>query len=562
MPRASQSIAFANFGDVGDRHPRWNRWDFGWNQTCSTRLVAFAFDWRIGSWIVLTQLVACAEPPVADELVHSQVLTVQLPMPDGPKRIDILFVIDDSASMAEEQAHLAANFHAFIDVLEDPEVEADYRIAVTTTDSGNPRCDDARAERGALVLEPCTRRLDDFVRGDIDVRDTACKDICTLTDAQLEILATTTDHDSTAQPRPWLENIGGKTNVPDGVDVADAFACLGPQGIGGCDFQAPLESMHLALDRMLDVGDPAYGFLRKDAFTMIVFVTDGHDCSHAEADIFSPGATEAVCWDAGVECFGDPSGYDACEPVGAALHPIERYVERLQAREDGVRELVPNYEAVVAVVAGVGPDGDMHLAEADDPEFQEAHGIGPGCIAQGGISALPPVRLAEFAEAFTPDNVFSICNPDYTPALQAIAEKIRDQIRPACFTGCVVDSDRSTEVIEPDCFVEQRVPGREGERMTECERDSDGSYVIDLDTMDYTMPPGENACYAMLVDPGGQTIDFADDTSPECEDFDYNLEFKISRRPGFPAPGGTAIFATCVVSNQPQIDCPNLGTRD
>jgi Mg-chelatase subunit ChlD len=34
------------------------------------------------------------------------------------KDVDILFVIDNSGSMAEEQALLSANFKAFIDVLE------------------------------------------------------------------------------------------------------------------------------------------------------------------------------------------------------------------------------------------------------------------------------------------------------------------------------------------------------------------------------------------------------------------------------------------------------------
>lgn len=45
---------------------------------------------------------------------------------------DVLFVVDDSASMAEEQENLSANFGAFLELLGD--TTADFRIGVTTTD--------------------------------------------------------------------------------------------------------------------------------------------------------------------------------------------------------------------------------------------------------------------------------------------------------------------------------------------------------------------------------------------------------------------------------------------
>jgi hypothetical protein len=48
--------------------------------------------------------------------------------------VDVLFVVDDSGSMGEEQQNLAANLGAFIDAANT--WEADYRIGVTTTDLG------------------------------------------------------------------------------------------------------------------------------------------------------------------------------------------------------------------------------------------------------------------------------------------------------------------------------------------------------------------------------------------------------------------------------------------
>src|SRR5690349_19893924 len=46
-------------------------------------------------------------------------------------QMDLLFVIDNSGSMGQEQTNLIANFATFIDVLDQSGL--DYRVAVTTT---------------------------------------------------------------------------------------------------------------------------------------------------------------------------------------------------------------------------------------------------------------------------------------------------------------------------------------------------------------------------------------------------------------------------------------------
>jgi hypothetical protein len=545
-----------------------------------------------GAAIALTTLAGCNNHPLKPvELKKGQEEEKQLQLTVN-KDVDILFVIDNSGSMGEEQALLAANFPAFIDVLEDPEVEANYRIGITTTDNGNPWCPAGTTtpEGGKLVLSSCKTRLGDFLFSDtVDVQDLACNDVCALTDAELEVIPTATDLDPNLVARPWMENIEGKKNIPAGTDTAAAFACFGPQGVNGCGFESHLESMYLSLARAANENEANYGFLRDSAILAIVFVTDEVDCSYNKdyADIFAqdgnkvfwsdPTAsfpTSAVCWKAGVDCVGDPSGYDSCDPVNkdingnsgvsddqAVLHPMSRYLDRVQGIENTKKELNPDQEVIVAMIAGIGTDGNLHYADdLIDPAFQDSFGIGAGCTAAGGVTAVPPVRERDFAEAFTPDNIFSICNPDYTPALEAIADKIRDQIKPACYSQCVKDTDLSTEVIDPECTVVQNSPGEEEQRLEECKRNADGSYNIDPATMDYAMPADEiNVCYALLVDQGGQTGDISDDMSPACTDYNYNLEFKIARRPGFPAPGGTAISATCSLSDFPQVDCPSLG---
>nr|MBA2538813.1 VWA domain-containing protein [Deltaproteobacteria bacterium] len=62
------------------------------------------------------------------------------PPPGEPRacnKMDIVFVVDDSGSMSEEQSNLASNFPMFAELLSTyvtPEGEPiDYRVAVTTT---------------------------------------------------------------------------------------------------------------------------------------------------------------------------------------------------------------------------------------------------------------------------------------------------------------------------------------------------------------------------------------------------------------------------------------------
>lgn len=512
------------------------------------------------------------------------------------KDVDVLFVIDNSGSMGEEQANLAQNFDAFIDTLEAEGVEANYRIGVTTTDNGNPRCQPGvtTPEGGQLQLSPCTSRPTEFQFGTtVDVYDLACGDICTLTDEQLEIQPTITDEDPVPSPRKWLENIEGRSNLPEGTDTAAAFACFGPQGVAGCGFESTLESMNLALSRALTDGEPEFGFLRASAILAIVIVTDEADCSHNKDydTIFEPDGektfwfdpeadqpTSAVCWNAGVECTGPTNAYESCVvankgvngnvlPEGAnaaqdaVLHPISRYIDRVQGIETDKQTLNADQEVIVALIGGVADDGSIFYADSIDPEFQEDFGIGPGCSV-GETNAVPPVRLAEFTNAFSEENWFSVCSPDYTPALQAVADRITDQIQPACYGECVRDTDESTpDIVDPECTVEERPLNEDPRRVPECARDGAGAYEF-VDG-DYVMPSDDdNVCYAMLIDTDGQTPDPNDDMSDFCNDRNFNLEFQIARRVGFPAAGGTAISATCSLADFSALECPNLGAEN
>jgi hypothetical protein len=526
-------------------------------------------------------------PPAPDELEHSSEGFAQLQY-IRPHDVDILIVLDNSSSMAEEQALLAANLGPLIEMLEGHDFRADYRIAITTTDAGHPACPSSTPERGKFLLTPCTSRLDEFVTdgegGPSDVRAPACSDICGLDAADLQILPTTTDEDPTPRPRPWLERIDGRSNLPEGVEMTDALRCFAPQGVAGCDFEAPLESMHQALLRSQNPTDPAYGFLRKDAALLMLIVTDEDDCSVAPGGeaMFSGAPTSAVCWDAAVTCVGDPSGYDGCEATNedlagnegvadadAVLQPLARYAELLDAIMADKRALDPAQRPLIAIMAGVDAVGELVLADVgdSDPEFQQTFGIGPGCEANTSdpdrpIRATPPVRLRTVLTALGSEWMFSVCENNWTPLLHPLGHIDSwwtrwESAYPACYPYCALDTDPTTSALEPDCIVEEQTPDSEqAQDIPACARDELG-YVIDPDTNDYAMPSDDvHVCHALLTDNSQATSDPTDDVSHECSDQNFNLEFKVSRRPGHPGTGGTRVTATCSLSAEPTISCP------
>jgi len=507
------------------------------------------------------------------------------------KDVDILFVIDNSGSMAEEQALLSANFKAFIDVLERDDVKANYRIGVTTTDSGNPRCPTTTPEGGRLGLSSCVDRAADAEFSYLDQDFSyACSDFCQKDDSQIKIKPTTTAVDPVAKPRTWLESIEGETNV-EGVDsMVEAFQCFGPQGVSGCGFESHLESMYKALAASSDRNSSNYGFLRDTAILSVVIISDEADCSFnpATKDIFTTNKvfwddpvndvapTSAMCWNAGVACTGagtfsechaenhDREGAPGAADADAVLLPISKYVNFLQGIEDGKRDALgdPSAEVLVSLIAGVpkgyeeqGGPGVVYQ-DAEDPDFQRNFGIGPGCVLPSGDpdlpdqTAVPPVREREFAEAFAVDgarNLYSICQTDYSGALKSIADRLIDQFKPACMPSCVLDLDTSTPFADANCqLYDSLADGRKTE-IVPCVEVAGA----------WTAPAGATVCFAELVDAdGAQTPSAIDDMSPECAERGLNLEFKIVRAGA--APAGSAVTATCQLSDNKARDCPML----
>ena len=97
--------------------------------------------------------VACNDVPVRNLTSSYQVQVQELRDRGKPAKLDILWVVDDSPSMCQEQQSLASSFRAFLEVFQ-KYTAIDMQLAVTTTNvcaKGRPT-----ANRGKFVYTPAT----------------------------------------------------------------------------------------------------------------------------------------------------------------------------------------------------------------------------------------------------------------------------------------------------------------------------------------------------------------------------------------------------------------------
>jgi len=420
--------------------------------------------------------------------------------------IDLLFVIDNSGTMGEEQLNLARNFPLLVNKLETLEeagggtLGANVNIMVTTTDFGNPLCKPFAKhppEMGAPVASSCTKRLDRFTgleQLNPPVYTEACTDVCTapgIAPTNGDLIIHFSDEGHNLPPVADVDINGD--GIPDSP-VAQALACIGPQGIDGCGYEAPLESMMQALNPLAswNCGSPgdlakcpnggvARPFMREGAVLAIALVSDEADCSVSDYSIMTNPSyfaeldgqklpSSSICWKAGVTCNGpDANGvYINCraDDKQGELHPLSRYVNFLTkyVRDDLGKEVVMLGILGVPPVTAHNPksphepiEGGVHdlvyrkwresdilpedAAKGIDADYQQwSFGMGPGCTGvdgQGNVTgqAIPPVRMKELCESLNYDNkirccIESVCDEDFSAALGCLTDVLQDVFVP------------------------------------------------------------------------------------------------------------------------------------
>ncbi|HEY8376546.1 MAG TPA: vWA domain-containing protein [Nannocystis sp.] len=370
--------------------------------------------------------------------------------------LDVLFVIDNSGTMGEEQVNLAKNFPYLIEKLrnvtdEDGNpVNANVNIMVTTTDFGHPLCTqfekpDYDPAKGAPISTACINRLERFtgLGSNPPKFEIACTQGCS----------------TPVEPTDPFINFGPNfSNVvgadPNGDPAAQALACIGPQGIDGCGMEAPLETMLQALDPNKPWNQGPRPFLRKGAVLAIVIMTDEAECSVKDYKYFDPKLkddpeynkyfedvpgmpgvknepTSAVCFNAGVTCVDNNQDgiYESCmsEDKGV-LQPLSRYINYLKGVlvEKEHKEVImlgilgvpkvtehndkPPYEPIAGGVYDLvyrkWTQTDILPGDPDTPEQKEYEfGIGPGCTDPATGQAIPNTRVIEVCQSLdVPDD--------------------------------------------------------------------------------------------------------------------------------------------------------------
>lgn len=340
----------------------------------------------------------------------SQVCTGGCCVP-GENRVDLLFVVDGSGSMEQEQVSLADQLPRLLRVLtsgdtdldgiQDFEPVTDLHAGVVTVDMGT----------GGFAVDGCSEPA----RGDDGVlRATGNAGISGCDESYPSFL--------------------DFTLIGDDALFARSLSCVARVGTDGCGFEQQLESSLKALTPaastlLFSGGTTGHGtglndgFLREDSLLAIVLLTDEDDCSSSDPELFNPGSTRY------------PGAVNLrCFQHAGALHPISRYVNGfLELRRDPRR-------LVFATIVGVPPDLVPESTDVDyeailnDPRMQERPDpatpdrLTASCSVPGRGVAFPPRRIVSVARdlerAGAGATVVSICSEDYSSAFDAILPRL------------------------------------------------------------------------------------------------------------------------------------------
>ncbi|QRO02706.1 VWA domain-containing protein [Archangium violaceum] len=287
------------------------------------------------------------------------------------QKTDILFVIDNSGSMAEEQAAIATELPAFLDELRKGNgVEQDFRVGVITT-SVYQRAFFANREQFTFYPDQSGR------------------------------LQAVPDE----QGRPTAERFI-EQNDPD---LLGKFRRLIRQGTRGSGQESPLEAVRLAVTPPLTTLAIAEGgnggFLRDEARLLVVVVSDEEDCSSTERP---PPVT-----------LTEDTSRDLCSEQADRLTPVAEYARLFRNLGDGKGGTREVLWATIGPVALTDKRAELVLDRTTQGTFVR----NVDCPTSYG----PGYRQREMASLFDTGlkNLDSICRASFRETLVSIATLAR-----------------------------------------------------------------------------------------------------------------------------------------
>ncbi len=379
--------------------------------------------------------------------------------PEPITALDILFVVDNSGSMSEEQRQLIDSVGAYLFATIEADLGElpDLHVAVISTDVG----------AGNYNISGCTGAGDDG-----------------LLQSEPRIAGCTPPSDSFLQDAPDPE--GGRLRNFDG-SLADAFACIARLGIDGCAFEQPLESARRALDGRNPEND---GFVRDDALLLLVVMTDEDDCSVFDTEMFDTeqnalddplGPLSSYrCFEFCVTCDEDPRVPG--ERTGCRPREDSEFMTSVSEFADFFRGLKSDPSRVaVSVISGGSANIEVGADVNGNPKLEPVCELGlrpPECETivwppdagpgepppdygpltpddcRGGPGEVQPsVRLDAFLAQFPGRAHFgSMCDFTIASHLESTARLAADVMgRSPCLRGALVDADRDRDGIQTKC---------------------------------------------------------------------------------------------------------------
>jgi len=372
-------------------------------------------------------------------------------VPVNPDRaLDLLVVIDDSASMREEQAKLAEQVRRLVNLLltggqADPSAVGEFpAIKKLHVGSITPN------------LGHSTEPPHNYTAGSTPEADFNPTALCMTNDGngkagfmQVEGLSGTPREICAAvtPPEGTLYLNFPESGFTEDDLISDVTCVIGQDD--GCGFEQQLESI-LESDRNTANG----GFNRDDALLAVILITDEDDCSTTDPRVFDVEPRASNPFQGPFTTTGELQFNLRCSEHKDALQQIERYVDGIANLKDDPSQVV--FAAITGIPEDSALDRDNFksdeeryaailsagaMQEVPNPADADTQGqqLTPACTATDGSGdAFPGRRIVETMEGLASGNtgvgtvVESICAADYAPAVNAIVDRIAAALRQLC----------------------------------------------------------------------------------------------------------------------------------
>jgi hypothetical protein len=310
-------------------------------------------------------------------------------------KVDILFVIDDSASMKEEQQALSAALTRFIQTLRSSPATEDYQIGVTNTSVAE--YGGGESYRSTYVSPPYLATTPPFPPGTPYPRG-----VITAIDASVD--PALTDY-ATWGDYVWssAEGFGGPRLLRwDDANLETEFRRNVLVGTWGSAREQPFRALELAIGDQAAPGKQNEGFLRPGARLAIFFLSDEDDCSGPQSDAIT----------------ADEHCRDQRTATPSLLTPVSHFASLLQGPIAGEQR-----DVVVGAVVGVTCTGGL----CTNTKCSTALTDPPANRYLELLSGLDPTRTA----------LASICDANFDAALDQFAHALMSQTVP--LSGGVAD---------------------------------------------------------------------------------------------------------------------------